>query len=266
MERDGAGSGDGSLASTPAWVLDRIGPRLPVLEYGTCSGVRVPAPADPRRLFDRLRPARSTPEHLPFEGALASVHRQFTEPGDDVVIVGGGYGITTVTAARCGASVRVYEPVASRRQAIRATLHVNDVDAEDVCLESAIVGHLAPAEATEKRFDADSVRTVAPDELPPCSLLELDCEGAELELLRGLEDSSLPRLVAVEIHPIKLDGGADAVVPTLRDRGYEVRERMTHDGISVSSSAFRELLGGETPGVGGTDHQEYPPVVVAGRE
>lgn len=238
---------------------------LPVVEYGTCAGVRVPAPAEPRRLFDRFRPGLTTPEHRPFEGGLVTAHRMHTEPGDDVVIVGGGYGITTVAATRHGRSVTVYEASGERHAAIRQTLGLNDVADGRVAVERAIVGELAPAEAREKGLATSAAPTVSPASLPACDVLELDCEGAELSILRELDRSSLPRVLAVEVHPIKLDGDAPAVAPTLRDLGYRVDRYATHDGTTVSQTAFEDLLVGETPGVGEAGHQEYPPVVVAVR-
>jgi hypothetical protein len=37
-----------------------------------------------------------------------------------------------------------------------------------------------------------------PSELPPCNVLELDCEGAEVEILR--EMNIQPRVILVETH------------------------------------------------------------------
>lgn len=251
----------GALARVAGWVHTA----LPVIEYGTCSDVRVPRPAEPRRLFDRIRPRRDTPEHLPFESALASTHRRATRPGDAVVIVGGGYGITTVAAVRAGASVTVFEPAADRLAAIRETLRLNDVDPEAVTLRRSAVGKLNPHEAAEKGLEVEDVSIVNPADLPPCDVLELDCEGAELQILRGLDPASLPRVVAVELHPIKLDGATEPVLARLRDLGYSIERRLTHDGESLDAAAFDRLLAGETPDVGGADHQAFPPVAVAER-
>lgn len=248
-----------------ARVAGRVRSALPIIEYGTCSGVRVPRPVEPRRLFDRLRPSRDTPEHLPFEGALASTQRRATRPDDAVAIVGGGYGITTVAAARAGASVTVFEPAADRLAAIRRTLGLNDVDRDSVTLRRAVVGELNPHEAAEKGLDGDGVPTVHPVDLPSCDVLELDCEGAELPILRALDPASLPRVIAVEIHPLKLDGATGAVLDRLRDLGYSIERRLTHDGESLDAAAFDRLLAGETPDIGGAAHQSFPPVAVAER-
>lgn len=243
----------------------RLRARLPVREYGTCAGVSVPAPAEPRRLFDRLLPGLDTPERTPFEGALASVHRRETRPDDAVVIVGGGYGITTTLAAEAGADVTVFEPDPDRRAAIRRTLRLNGVNPDRVTLRDAVVGDLNALEAEQKGLAPDGQPTVPPADLPACDVLELDCEGAELAILDGLDERQRPRVLAVEVHPIKLDGRAAEVVPTVEALGYAVRRRCTHDGIEITVDAYRGLLRGEVPDVGAEAHQAYPPVVVATR-
>jgi hypothetical protein len=248
---------------------EQVRDSLPAVEYGTCAGVRVPpAAASARRPLDRLF-GRDTPEHSSFEGGLASVHREHTCPGEDVAVVGGGFGITTVAAVEAGARVTVYEASADRLAALRETLRLNAVDAGQVTLRQAVVGTLAEAEAEGKGLDPDAVRTVAPADLLPCDVLELDCEGAERAVLRGLRDAaaddSLPRLVAVEVHPIKLGHSPGEVVDLLSGLGYEPVEWLTHDGAGISREQFEALLDGETPGVTPEDHQEFPPVVVAER-
>lgn len=236
-----------------------------MVEYGTCAGVSVPAPAEPRRRFDRLRPWRDTPEHRPFEGAMASVHRAFTRPDDDVVIVGGGYGITTTVAASAGADVTVFEPDPARGRAIGRTLQLNDVDPAAVTRRRAVVGELTPLEAAGKGLDPATIPVVPPGDLPACDVLELDCEGAERVVLDGLDPPTLPPTVAVEIHPIKLDGATEPVLARLRELGYDVVRRLTHDGATLDRETFDALLEGETPAVDDPDHQTFPPVVVARR-
>lgn len=258
-------TGEGEERARPCH--ERARDSLPPVEYGTCAGVRVPRPAEPRKPLDRLR-GLDTPEHSSFEGGLASVHRERTRPGEDVAVIGGGFGITTVAAAEVGASVTVYEASADRLAALRETLRLNETDAGNVTLRQAVVGTLAEAEAEEKGLDTD-VPTVAPADLLPCDVLELDCEGAERAVLRGLRDAatdgSLPRVAAVEVHPIKLGENPREVLDLLSGLGYEPVEWLTHDGAAISRQQFEGLLDGETPDVTGEDHQEFPPVVVTER-
>ncbi len=247
---------------------ERLRDALPAVEYGTCAGVRVPRPAEPRKPFDRLF-GRDTPDHSTFEGGLASVHRDHTRPGEDVTVVGGGFGITTVAAAETGARVTVYEASADRLAALRETLRLNGVGPDRVTLRQTVVGTLADAEAEAKGLDPNAAPTVPPADLLPCDVLELDCEGAELAVLRGLRaaapDTALPRLVAAEVHPTKLGEDPGAVLELLSGLGFEPTAWLTHDGAALSRDQFEGLLAGETPDVTGPDHQEFPPVVVAER-
>ena len=256
--------GSGLRVTAARW-RNRLRAGLPTVEYGTCAGVRVPtAAATPRKPLDRLR-GLDTPEASSFEGALASVHREHTRPGEHVVVVGGGFGVTTVAAARAGASVTAYEASADRLAALRETLRLNGVDTEKITLRQAVVGELAEAEAAEKGFEED-IPTVAPEDLPDCDVLELDCEGAERTVLGELSGTdSRPRLVAVEIHPIKLEGSPGEVLDLLDSMGYGPAAWLTHDGADISREQFESLLAGETPEVTDAGHQEFPPVVVAER-
>lgn len=246
----------------PAAIGQRARSLLPIREYGTCSGVRVPAPAEPRRLFDRFLLERATPEHSSFEGALAAVHRSWTAPTDDIVIVGGGYGITTVVAARAARSVTVFEPSEERRAHLQTTLRLNAVEAGSVTVRTEGVGTIVSGEAAEKQFP-DDVPTIRPEALPRCDVLELDCEGGERAILEGLPPDRRPRVVAVELHPIKLDGATDAVLDALSSMGYAIRQGFTHDGTPIEQEGFHALLAGETPERTAPGHQAYPPVAIA---
>lgn len=182
-----------------------------------------------------------------------------------MVIVGGGYGITAVAAARAAAGVTVFEPAGDRIASISRTLRLNGLEPDEVTVRRAAVGGITPHEAAKKGLDEAAVSVVCPADLPPCDVLELDCEGAELPILRGLDPDSLPRVIAVEIHPIKLDGATGAVLERLEALGYSIERRLTHDGEPLDPAAFTRLLDGETPAVGGPAHQAFPPVIVAER-
>ena len=65
------------------------------------------------------------------------------------------------------------------------------------------------------------VRDTDPEGLPECDLLELDCEGAEVEILTRMKIQ--PRTILVETHGAQ---GAPTALSrrVLEDRGYDVSD------------------------------------------
>lgn len=169
------------------------------------------------RLFD------VTDEFPEYEVPLMRMVRDQVEPGDSVVVVGGGLGVSTVVAARevgAGGDVETYEGSASQFDAVKDTVSLNRVE-ENVTVHHAIVGSLQDQSASEYGA-AEGAKTVDPVDLPACDVLVLDCEGAEREILETMECT--PRVVVVETHGF-LGSPEDAVVQRLNDRGYTVVDR-----------------------------------------
>lgn len=179
------------------------------------------------------------PDYEP--GPVAALRRRVRR-GDDVVVVGGGLGVTTVVAARMTGyegTVTTFEASAEMVEAVEHTAEVNRV-ADLLTLRHAVVGpyteemaqYFGGPEGAE-RLDADAI--------PECDVLELDCEGAELAILRDLRDRSVrPRVVVVETHD-HLGGPEDAVRDALAAMEYEVVHRSSEapDDINVLT-AVRE--------------------------
>ena len=61
-----------------------------------------------------------------------------------------------------------------------------------------------------------------PSQLPTCNVLEMDCEGAEVEILR--EMTIQPRVIVVETHGL-YGAPTDLVASLLEKRGYVVSDR-----------------------------------------
>lgn len=183
----------------------------PVERTRVLNGVAVPGTAF-RNQHD------NHPDH---EGTVVEALRRRVRRGDSVVVVGGGWGTTTVVAARMthfDGTVTTYEPSAKMRRLLQRTVEVNNVD-EVVSIEPAAVGSVS--DSSERIFGPPDDHTVAPSDLPECDVLDLDCEGAELEILRGIEFE--PRLVTVEAHP-HLGCSREAVGDQLRSQEYEIVE------------------------------------------
>lgn len=139
-------------------------------------------------------------------------------PGDTVTVIGGGYGVTlafAAIAANPGGRVTCYEASASAIGYCRETLKRNGVS-DHVTLEHAIVSK--SFNLYGKGF-SDTV--VEPANIAGCDVLELDCEGAELDILRSL--TIRPRTILVETHGVYGSSTTD-VAAQLKQMGYDVTD------------------------------------------
>lgn len=179
---------------------------------GVMNGVAVPT-VDPVDGYD---------DHPDHEAPSIESLRRLVRRGDSVVVVGGGWGASTVVAARMThyeGDVTVFEATSEMIPTIERTLAVNQVE-DLVTLRHAAVGDVS--DLTEELFGAADGERLGPDAIPACDVLELDCEGAELEILRSLE--FVPRVLIVECHDDLGSPTAD-VERELTDRGYEIVDR-----------------------------------------
>lgn len=191
-----------------------VRPLLPkrVVSY---NGVSVRA----SRLGDSIIPwqTRDLPE---YESALVKGIRQYVEAGDTVVVVGGGWGVSTVVAARQtgdDGQVITFEGGAETVEKVNDTVQLNEVE------QRVSIRHEVVAKAISIRGDSGEARVVPPTELPDCDVLVLDCEGAEIDILTEMEIR--PRTVLVETHGI-FDAPESEVRDTLDRAEYETVERM----------------------------------------
>jgi len=180
---------------------------------------------------------RSIEDNPVKQGGLILAHKKFTKEGDTVVIVGGGNGITTVIASKiAGATgkVIVYEGGTKRVNKIKQTLDLNKIT-NFTQINHAIVGSEIAV------FGKTSNAVIIPAEsLPQCDVLELDCEGAEIGILRNMIIK--PRVILVEIHPWLFSESPDWVTDYLGRLAYEIVLRIGHDGIELNQQDFKELL------------------------
>lgn len=167
--------------------------------------------------------------------------RRYVRRGDSVVVVGGGWGATTVVAARMThfeGDVTTFEASSGMVETIERTLVVNRV-ADLVTVEHAAIGPVP--DSNERYFGSDDGRSLPPSAVPDCDVLELDCEGAEIAILEALDVS--PRVVVVEVHP-HLGSPRDEVEARLDELGYGIVDEgpvsMDSDGDMVVLTAVRE--------------------------
>jgi hypothetical protein len=196
-----------------------VRPTLPLRGHVRYGGVIV---AD-RRLGDAWAPRHWRPDQMAdmdYEFALINGMNRTARAGDTVIVVGGGLGVTATHAASLvGSSGRVicYEGSPLSSENVRKTAALNGV-AERVKVECAIVGAaigvcLNPGEASPPVLPAV--------DLPACDVLELDCEGAEITILRDMRIA--PRAALVETHGM-LGAPSHEVRAALESIGYLVTD------------------------------------------
>lgn len=172
-------------------------------------------PVRASHLGDRIIPWEQT--DIPdYETALVDGIRRHVSEGDTVSIVGGGWGVSTVVAAKqVGETGHVitYEGGKDAYENVRETTRLNDIN------ERVTVQHGIVAEAISLRGDGTEAKIIPPSELPECDVLVLDCEGAELEILEQMD--CRPRTLLVETHG--MFGATEAKVRAiLKELDYEV--------------------------------------------
>jgi len=171
-----------------------------------------------RKWLDRIVPllwtAAETVDIPDYEAALVSAIREHVRAGDRVVVVGGGIGVTATMAALMtgpAGSVHCFEGAAECVEKVRRTADANAVG-DRVSVDHAVVGRAILVYGT-----VPDHAIVRPEELPECDVLELDCEGAEIEILRHM--TVRPRAVLVEAHGLH-GAPTEAVLALLRQLGY----------------------------------------------
>lgn len=175
-----------------------------------------------RRVLDSVLPLEfNHPNPESYEAGLVESLRQNIESGDSVVIIGGGWGVSTVVAAKEAGQngfVQTYEASPQYVEYITETTQLNNVsDRSEVV--NAVVSH-----SVNIRGTVESKKTIAPHDIPDCDVLVLDCEGAEITILDEL--SIRPRIIIVESHG-HLGSSSKGVVNRLKSLSYHVISRKT---------------------------------------
>jgi len=182
-------------------------------------------PARDNRLLD-------TTDYKPhYKAGLVSAIQDHVGDGDDAVLIGGGRGISSVHLARQGARVVAYEAGAEMCDIARDTV------ARQGWSQAVDVRHAVVGDALDVFGELGEPDTVPAESLDTRDVLVMDCEGAEMSILRRLED--WPQTIIVESHPG--NGATTGAVRTrLEHRGYDVTDRQYEPG---DTSGKRVVVG-----------------------
>lgn len=180
--------------------------------------------------------------------------------------VGANVGVFACLAAARGADTAAFDPVPANAEMIRRNAAHNDLSIH--VFETALGAESGTARIPNPDADGAganfslsttddvgvptldvSVSTgdhyVTDEDVSPPTVLKIDVEGAEADVLDGLSGvfaDDPPRVVYVEIHEAKLPGfgaSADAVRDRLRDAGFAVTRLQTRDETNYHLKATR---------------------------
>jgi hypothetical protein len=212
----------------------KIKPLLPE-RYGEYQGYKVPSHRMLETVIDVKEKNRPN-----YESGLIDALEKNVQEGDEVVILGGGLGVTAAKASELTGSpsrIKLFEASKKQVQKIRKTLFLNNL--EGVQVEHALVG---------KNIDVygslDGAKKVRADEIPECDVLEMDIEGSEKEILENLQIR--PRTIIVETHGNK--GAPTSVVKEkLRNLGYRISNvRLAENLIELKEKDIRIVTAKKT--------------------
>jgi len=157
-----------------------------------------------------------------YEVTLVAGLKETVQSGDRVVVVGGGLGVTATVAALCtgpSGTVQCFEGSKHQVRFVRQTAARNNVN--NVTVHHAVVANSIAVYGTASASD-DLGSILPPSQLPACNVLQLDCEGAEVEILREL--TIQPRVILVETHGVH-GAPTELIASLLCRRGYIVSHR-----------------------------------------
>jgi len=165
--------------------------------------------------LDKIIPWQTTskPNH---EHGLIQAVREDISIGEIVVVIGGGWGTSSVAAAhQVGekGTVHIFEGSSFYIDKIGETLKLNDVPAH-IDLHHAVVER-----GSNVRGDPGSANRISSSELPNCDTLVLDCEGAEKDIIQNL--SIKPEKIIVETHGL-FDSPSEKIKQELESIGYRI--------------------------------------------
>lgn len=220
------------LNSTQAYIRNRIRHRIhseyktavenlrrftpSELQQVTLNGVLVSVEVNAvDKYLPYYEPPYPTEDDPEYEHTEVESLRTYARKGDNVVIIGGGLGVTAVVASKVAdEKVTVFEQSQSTYRILKRTVELNDCT-DNIDIELMAVGEIAGSNFTHKQ--PSEVERMSPTELPYADVYEMDCEGAETTILQKM--NIRPPVLLIETHDNHKE-----VYNILNDIGYDIIE------------------------------------------
>jgi len=175
--------------------------------------------------FLRSIPGISVPSYSDGKKKNKELIKDFVKEGDSVTVIGAGFGQTSIEILNQvgeNGSLTAYEGDLASVKSFEQTIQHYGFEGR-VTIHHAIVGD--PYKLAGGGLEGNVVN---PNELENCDVLEMDCEGSELDILKEL--SIRPRCMIIEqhYHQSFAPFSDPRIIPeTLMSMGYTSR---TYDG------------------------------------
>lgn len=188
-----------------------------------------------RKLFDKFLPSDF---HYciesDYEEGLIQAHRS-AEDIDKAAVIGGGYGISSIHLADYhGADISIYEAAEDKCRLIRKNIEFNELSERMEVIRAVV------SENINVWGSAEGAEKISPSDLyTDLDLLELDCEGNEVNVVKNID--KLPKYLVVEFHPKKVDETFTEFREILDSKGYKIKSVMGHDGTEITLDQCRQL-------------------------
>ena len=180
-------------------------------------------PARQARLLD------STDTIPEYEDPNVQALSEHIHEGDDILIIGGGWGVTSAVAARKAGNqggVTTFEASREYAEYVRETVSLSRVSDRVTVVEKAVGEGIF--------FYGESDTSVhSPAKLPDCDIVEIDAEGAEVDIISKLSIS--PETIIVETHACYA-APTPQVKLLLHQKGYKIvsqHSELPERGVNV---------------------------------
>jgi hypothetical protein len=191
------------------------------------------------------------------ELGLRLAHVALTRMGDHVVIIGGGEGLSAITAAQQigkKGKLTIYDGLEDERNVfgtrkIQRNLELNGVPPIWVIKHGFVTSRnndLINNKTYDTEFLNEKTPIIHPSELPECDVLETDCNGAELLILQNMKIR--PRVLIIELEAAFYKKFFDNnehprdVLKLLNEIGYTIIKQTGHEGIPIDYDQLLHLI------------------------